>query len=341
MNSSLARFTQPPQPSRQGGISLIELMIALAISLLVLGALVMLFINNSNTRRELDRGAAILENGQFAINALSSELSLAGYYGTLARATGTTALPCSARLSDWSGSLAIHAYGNDDSVTDDLADCFSVAGVVARKAGTDAIVIQRASTCVAGPTAEAGCAAVAANRPYLQVSECGDEYQTTPFVLANGSNTSAIFSLRKRAAGSTLCAAAGSAPLRQFYRSIYYVDSANNLVRTDLIPGTTLTAASHTIASHIESLQLSYGFDTNGNGSPDVFGQAPISPGTWADAIGVRVWVLARAPSATAGYANTKTFVLDNQTVAPTDAYKRHVFSTYIPFTNPAGRRFQ
>ena len=167
----------------ESGMSLIELMIAIAIGLVVLAALSMLFVQNSANRREIDRSASVLENGRYALSILKDELSLAGYYGTLSVPSGT-AVPCSKVISDWSGSLAIPAQGinNNDA---DLAGCVSAtpATLPARKGNTDAIVIQRTSTCVAGTT---DCAAPVAANAYLQVSECGTEYLTTPFVLALG-----------------------------------------------------------------------------------------------------------------------------------------------------------
>lgn len=314
-------------------MSLIELMIAIAIGLVVLAALSMLFVQNSANRREIDRSASVLENGRYALSILKDELSLAGYYGTLSVPSGT-AVPCSKVISDWSGSLAIPAQGinNNDA---DLAGCVSAtpATLPARKGNTDAIVIQRTSTCVAGTT---DCAAPVAANAYLQVSECGTEYLTTPFVLALGTGT---FGLKKRVANNVNCDATGTAPTRQFYRSFYYVDAANNLTRADWIPGGTF--ATTVIAENIENMQLIYGFDTTGDGTPDEFATAPPGTSTWANAVGVRIWLLARAPTATSGYTNNRSIEMDDYSVTPSDSFKRHVFSTYVTFINPAARLFK
>lgn len=321
------------------GFSIVELMVAIAIGLIVLAALTALFVNSSANRREIDRSATILENGRYAMSVLKSEFSLAGYFGTLSVPPGNTEQPCSNLVTDWSGSLNRHVQGSNQNDTT-LDSCFSTAaGWPLRKTGTDAILIQRASTCVAGSVAESGCAAMADGNAYLQVSECGDEYQTTAFVLVTGSNLS-NFPLKNRVSGGTACGASGTAPIRMFYRSIYYVDAANRLMRADRIPAGAWIAPV-VIAEGIENIQLEYGFDTNNDGTPDLFGPSPSGTATWGDAVGARVWLLARAGTATTGFANAKTFVMGDVSVAPTDGFKRHVFSSYIGFVNPSGKRFK
>lgn len=327
---------------RAAGFSIVEFMVAIAIGLIILVALTALFVNSSANRREIDRSATILENGRYAMSVLKSELSLAGYYGTLSAPSGDTEQPCSNDVAVWGGALNRHVQGSNgnDAVLD---DCFStIPAFPGRKANTDAILIQRASTCVAGPTAETGCAAIANGSAYLQVSECGDEYETTPFVLAKktGGNLNQ-FSLKNRLAGGTNCGAVQTAPIRMFYRSIYYVDIGNRLMRADRIPDGAWTTPV-VIAEGIEDMQLQYGFDTaaSGDGTPDVFDNSP-SGTTWGNAVGARVWLLARAGTESVGFSNAKTFEMGDVSVAPTDGFKRHVFSSYISFVNPSGKRFK
>lgn len=322
----------------QKGVSLVELMIAITLGLLVVAVLTTLFVNNSANRREIDRAAGILENGRYALSILKSEFAQAGYYGTLSTPTGTDAsVICSNTIANLRNSLAIHVVGSNHqgATVASLNTCLT--GLPARKSGTDAIVIQRASTCVAGPTADTGCTAksTAANVAYLQVSECGEEYVTTPFVLDTGSATT--FTLKKRTAGALTCQAAGTAPIRLFYKSLYYVDESNNLIRADQAVDGTFAAT--TLAEGIENIQFQYGFDTNGDGTADEFTTTPST--SWADAVGVRVWILARAPTATPGYSNDKVIVMDDYSVTPSDSFKRHVFSSYIGFINPSGKRFK
>ena len=70
-------------PRNNSGFSLIELMIAMTIGLLLLAGLVMIFVNSSEANRELQKTSQQIENGRYAIDVLSQDLRLAGFYGHL------------------------------------------------------------------------------------------------------------------------------------------------------------------------------------------------------------------------------------------------------------------
>ena len=65
------------------GMSLIELMIAIAIGSVLMIGLVSTFQNSSQTKRELERAGQLIENGRYAINLLSDDIRHAGFYGAL------------------------------------------------------------------------------------------------------------------------------------------------------------------------------------------------------------------------------------------------------------------
>src|SRR3989338_670495 len=65
----------------QRGLSLVELMISITIGLLILSSLTTLFVNQSRTRAELDKSNRMIDNGRYALELLSDNLKLAGFYG--------------------------------------------------------------------------------------------------------------------------------------------------------------------------------------------------------------------------------------------------------------------
>src|SRR3990167_259795 len=67
----------------QRGLSLVELMISITIGLLILSAMTTLFVNQSKTRAELDKSNRMIDNGRYALELLSENLRLAGFYGEL------------------------------------------------------------------------------------------------------------------------------------------------------------------------------------------------------------------------------------------------------------------
>ncbi|MDQ3565707.1 MAG: PilW family protein [Pseudomonadota bacterium] len=321
----------------QQGMSIVEVMVSMTVGLLVLSFLTVIFVNSSNTRREIDKSADIYENGRYGLLVLGDELSHAGYYGTLSAVSpgATTDLPCSTTVADWESSLALAVRGSNHSdmgIPLGLFDCINGS----RKTDTDVLFLQRAATCVAGVGA---CAGLVAADIYVQVSECGAEYSTNPFVLA--ANSGLPYTLQDKD-----CTPGTLAPVRKFIRRIFFVGSDDRLQYVDIGP---LGAGPPVpLAENIENMQVEYGVDTNGDSSPDCFASVPadcppVTAGWWTQVVGARIWLLARAPQVTAGYTDDKTYTMGDLDAAAYAAglntgYKRHVFTGYFNFVNPQGR---
>lgn len=315
--------------SHQKGMSIVEIMVSMAIGLLVLSFLTFIFVNNSNTRREIDKAADIYENGRYALLVLGDELNHAGYYGALSAVSpgATTDQPCSTTVANWVNSLGLSVRGGNHSDTGATLALFSCING-SRKTDTDALFVQRAATCVAGV---GGCAGLVANDIYIQVSECGAEYSANPFVLA--ANAGSPYNLQDKDCAGTL------APVRKFIRRIFFVGSDDKLQYVDIGP---LGAGPPVpLAENIENMQVEYGVDTNGDSSPDSFASAPAD---WTQVVGARIWLLARAPQVTGGYTDDKTYTMGDLNAVTYAAglnkgYKRHVFMGYFNFINPQGRK--
>ncbi len=65
------------------GFTLVELMVAITISLIILAAVSSLFVNSKTTYTTQDRLSRLQENGRFAMQFISRDLRLAGYTGCL------------------------------------------------------------------------------------------------------------------------------------------------------------------------------------------------------------------------------------------------------------------
>lgn len=336
----------------QRGLTLIELMIALVIGLLIVAAMSVLFAGSSRSRNEIELSAEVNENGRYALDVLSRELSQTGFYGSLVKPTAAVSpivtpaetatamcLTGLVNLGAWQDSLTYYVLGLGSAAganTDADPSC------IARKAGTDALFIQRASTCAVG---DPDCLAESNADAYLQVSECGSEYSATPIVLAQGGSGASTFKLQTKTCAGT------PAPKRKLVRRIYYVSPANALSYQD-IPLNGALPAPVVLVENIEQMQIEYAFDTGtpADGTPDVFAPAPnpppaLPPNTdWTQVIGVRIWLLARSSDPSQNTKNAASFVLGADTTVSVAAKaagnpKRRVYSTYISFVTPKARR--
>jgi type IV pilus assembly protein PilW len=74
----------------QAGMSLIEVMIAMAIGLFLLLGLTSVFVTSNQTYVDLSRASPQIENGRFAVQIIGDDVALAGHYG---RFSGQIVLP--------------------------------------------------------------------------------------------------------------------------------------------------------------------------------------------------------------------------------------------------------
>jgi len=152
-----------PGPVRSRGFSLIELMISMVISMLIAGALAIVFMKVGETNREQFKSSQQIENGRYAVDLMGNDLRHAGYYGEfggLPSASGFGALPdpCDVSLlptaditTATTGSpLAFHVQGyNAATLTTALTiptACQSWIDSGSLKAGSDMLVVRRLDT---------------------------------------------------------------------------------------------------------------------------------------------------------------------------------------------------
>jgi Tfp pilus assembly protein PilW len=179
--------------ARSRGLSLIELMIAIAIGMVVVAALLALYLNVTRTNNEMAKMNRQIENGRFAIQLLQDDVVHAGFWGTyvpefddLTTVTvpldGPTALPdpCLAyNPANWTGVHLSNLIGIP--VQGDAGTC----ALTSQQANTDVLVVRHAMNCVAGI---GNCESDTAGRLYFQSSQCEKEMSA----LAQGGTSTTI-----------------------------------------------------------------------------------------------------------------------------------------------------
>ena len=141
--------------TKSRGFSLIELMVALVIGLIIMGAVILLFSNTKLNYDVQEDLAAIQENGRYAIRVLSDDVRLAGYLGYLNTTDklitkvygGTVTNGCTA--ANWVDMTQSIFGKNAASETDDVRVAApSFNGCIPStdyKLGTDILVLRHAS----------------------------------------------------------------------------------------------------------------------------------------------------------------------------------------------------
>lgn len=338
-------------------MTLIELMISIAIGLFLVAGLATLIASQSGTRAEIDKSGRMIENGRYALQAIASDVQMAGYWGELSSIPSAPAAlpnPCSVTITGAQNiqeSIPLHVQGYNNPATLPA----NLACVTNYLPGTDVLVVRHADT------EEIATGAAVAGQVYLQtgLTSSGLSYE---YRLASGNDAS--FTLLKKD-GSV-------ATLRKLLIHIYYISQCSEPVSgscTGADGGTPLPTLKRveltvtsgapamttvSLAEGIENMQIDYGSDTDNDGAPngdygngDFVNGVASPPATamgvsdWTNVMSVKIHLLARSRDATPGYSDSKTYDLGTfgATTATNDSYKRHAFVQAVRVVNPSGRR--
>lgn len=365
------------QPTKQSGLSLIELMISLTIGVVLLIGITSLIVQQSNSRDELEKSSRQIENGRYAMQILYDAIQHAGFYGTFVpplNAIYTTNDPCGnfTLNKDWDATNAVTSpvsipmpiMGYTEATAPTLACLQNYLP------GTSVLVTHHVDTVdtlnFKGNALEPGILPSAADgiTSYLQISHCPTETAASPFKLAITN-----LNLTKRD-----CSA--PAKILKYLVRIYYISSCNICAPSDNVPTLKMIENPMNLSpgqqpnpvplvEGIEKMHFDYGLDTDiatGDGFPDVYVtdvDAAVANGlvsnlnntvakAWSDVMAIRINLLARNLDQTTGYTDTKTYCLTgtatpcpaNRLVpAQNDQYKRHLYTQVARVVNAIGRR--
>ncbi|SFQ74500.1 type IV pilus assembly protein PilW [Variovorax sp. OK605] len=274
---------------RQRGLTLIELMVSITITLVVIAALLALFLNVSNTQREMERVNRQVESGRLSIFVLENELAHAGFWENYMPQfddltvsgvpehvpTGALPDPCLAySAANWNEDykrklldLPVQSY---DDVPPSCTELLK-----RKKANTDVLVVRHAETCLPGTT---NCEPDTPGALYFQSSLCGTQ-KPSSFDLSVAGFADML---------SKDCTT--PSPKRKFMADIYYVrdyadtvgDGTPTLMRSrfGLAAGVLAQQPPVPLIEGVEGLKVEFGLDTLGKTAAPVNYASAID---WAD----------------------------------------------------------
>ncbi len=355
---------------RQTGLTLVELMVALAIGLFLTLGLVLMMSDSSRTFKIQDDYARMQESAVASLRYLGDSLRHSGFYGLSA------------------STLTLDQYGTIGTITNDCGNTLtSGVPLFGYPDSTTASAAAAALPCIKaanfrgpGPVLVARLGSGQQVRDSNSNGNVADELVTAALYVQSDANFGYVFrggdftnlvaaNLDKRFANNT------QFPVFPYQMHVYYVrpcsrptgtggvcqasdDSGRpipTLVRQEL-NGTTMVE--RPLAEGVERINFTYGLDTlpapDGDGIADRFVADPLSIATdgWTRVVAVRVSMLVRSPTTITGQDDSgKNYDLDGDgasdfnctDVVATEplacAYKRALFSQLIQVRNVAFRR--
>lgn len=324
------------------GAGLVELMVAMLLSLLLVAAALVALQRSRTALRTAETVARLQEAGRLALDVLEADLRMAGHWGLLSgpalvvnRAAPGEPLPaaftaaqgvridlCGGAGSRWAIDLDAYVDGMDDAYG--LA-CGAVGGA---RPGSDTLVLRRA--------AEAPAVTLDPDRIHLQASH----RQGVLFVPSAGCTSPA----------DAACLPAGYAPAASRSRTLvvraYYVSSGSAL-RPDVpalrrksfgnvnagAPSDAIT--DEEIVAGVEDLQLRFGLDHDGDGSIDADGRPGDVP-AGSTVVAVTLWLRLRAEQRDPGHLDRTAWRYADmaEPFVAADSFRRVVLSRTIQLRN-------
>ena len=298
------------------GFSLIELMVSMAIGMFLVAGVFTVYVNGHDSRRAVESEVKMVDDARFALGVIAYDLRHAGLYGRLKEpdfvdktSLGVISGECSA---DWAIDVTRPVFAFDDPAgVSPYASCGSSFHVT----GGDVIEMRY--------TIGQPVAALIANTVYI-----------------NGDTNEAKFHI-----SDSSVAISTVAKNYQVVASAYYVkswsdiatDGIPSLHQVSLQPGTAGPAVvDNLILSGVETLQIQFGMDLNGDGSVNQY----VNPGDaamdWSKVVAAQIWLVVRSLHYNMGLDTSVTFNAPpfpgGTLIFGNDGFTRKMLSTVVQF---------
>lgn len=322
--------------NRNRGMSLAELMIALALGLMLTLGIATLF---TQTRQSFgqDEQIANMQSGlRFAMEELVRDVTMAGFWGGVIDPTDVEAVTASDLAvtgcgADWAVTLIPPLGGVNNATPGNANSAFPCIAAGTFREGTDVIAIKRTRGHVIPTPGDVDC------EPPITSSSALDA--NIVYLADNGT----AGRLWRPADADDTSGLGGCVENRQLAPVIYYIrthsvtagDGIPTLCRFVLQAGAMLEEC---LVEGIENLQLEYGIDFSGDGVANQYISAP-NAAQFDLVTSVRIHLLARSVRPQVGYTNPKTYVMGDVSIAPNDTFFRRAATTTVVLRNPTNLR--
>jgi type IV pilus assembly protein PilW len=336
-------------PGLTRGFSLVELMVALVITLILLTGIGQIFLSSKKSFLIQDSLGRMQENGRYAMETIAQDVRRAGFWGGNADITaiedhtpggnsnGGKVATDNGTCSDvnWARMLTHRIFGKNDT----RASYACLPTDTTHKG--DILVLRFAAPWEVGDVTTPG---FVENQFYLRSSL----FEGRLFQCASGCPESAGYPINAPAVRTAelvshgyfihdaptvpdKCPTAGKVP--SLYRMTLVSDSA----------GTEPKLKAEEIAYGVDDFQVQYGVDdasvcgvgTTNDNSVDCFVDAPAAgDSTWGKVIAARIWLLVRAECPETGFTNESIYTMAGTDHKPADNYRRQLYTSTVMLRN-------
>jgi type IV pilus assembly protein PilW len=331
---------------KQSGISMVEVLVALVISLFLLGGIVQVYVGNKTTFAFTSALAEVQENGRFAVDMMSQDLRLSGEWGcinfdpsdtsnvnnTLDAVTMTTTY--NSILHDYDSRDGIEATENDglngsDSITIRGGKTVQANIVSPFRAATNASIVSTLATSLE-------------RDDILLIQRCG----ANDLLIDEEADILQVTAVDHSLAGGTKTDITLSAPKSQLYQndaSLIELQTVTYSIAAGASGQPALWRAdfanNQELVEGVQEMQILYGIDTDvpGDQFPNRYVDSTLVGANFQNVVAIRVMLLVRSIDDFVTEApQTYTWINGAQILAP-DRRLYQVFSNTIALRNRIG----
>ncbi len=321
--------TARSRAGREQGLSLVEVLVALAVSALLLSGAAEIYLGSKQSYQAREALAEIQQGGRFVLDVLAQDLRRAGYIGGNADISqiqpGTLDPPLIAPAgtcvvdTTWGRMLGRRVFGLND--TNAGYACIPNADYLRGDVLTVRYVAPSETWQKTPPAPEPPAGTFVANRLYLR---------------------SSLFEGRLFQGKDEVANRFNDTPQRtsELVAHAYYVGPSGRQCGGTAIPSLFREAldangqpAAEEVVQGVEQLQVQYG--VGGAGSVTQYLDAD-DVANWDDVVSARLWVLVRAACPETGYTNTNTYAMGdvNYDPNPDDGFRRQLYTITVNLRN-------
>ncbi len=258
--------------TKQHGLTMIELMIAVLLSVFVTAAVIKMFTGSNKSRHLQENIARLQENGRFAMDFIIADTRMAGHWGPCNNLTTNNLNTSGVGVDNFGGTNIITAVDNDSNSANDIID------------GTDAIVLRAINYQIDGIKLTSAMTARSSSLSIPSVNTLN--HNDLALVAAPSCNSSDIFQITNNPSGGAINHAAGgaspgntSADLSVAYpvdSEVYQLNFTTYSIRTGVNGRPSLfrrvnNGSHEELVEGIENMQILYGEDSDSDGSVDYY----------------------------------------------------------------------
>ena len=329
------------------GLTLVELMIGITISLVLMSGIVQIFAGSKQSYKMSEALTYLQENGRFSIDLITKDLRRTGFWGANGQVMRDKVTP--------------NILGTTTFIPVTSANYDKCPG------SSWGIMLEQRIFAIndgAGSYASGGCIPSTGDGSYLQGDvltiryanpEVVNAFEASRYYIRSSTKSGRLFTGGSSAAAANTPNDNTPIEARELITNAYYIGdtgSSSNCNSGGNVPALYRTVLdsngspeTQKIFEGVEQLQVQLGWDTDGDRVADRYvnaNQIPDEvPWIWDGLfpftnkiVSARVWVLVRQECPDPAYSNGKTYKMGDKTITPADNYRRQMYTSTIRFRN-------